>query len=89
MSGGLVLYEPETDPLLVELRPWPAASLAEVNDQVGGEEAEDGLVVHYGPDACRTRSRLSTLRSDRTWSRAPSPPSATPKASPPERVGGP
>jgi uncharacterized protein YuzE len=45
-----VLYDPETDTLLVELRPWPAASPAEVNDQVGGEEAEDGLVVHYGPD---------------------------------------
>jgi hypothetical protein len=28
----------------------PAASPAEVNEQVGGEDAEDGLVVHYGPD---------------------------------------
>ena len=27
-----------------------AASPAEVNEQVGGEDAEDGLVVHYGPD---------------------------------------
>jgi uncharacterized protein YuzE len=45
-----VLYDPETDTLLVELRPWPAASPAEVNEQVGGEDAKDGLVVHYGPD---------------------------------------
>ena len=45
MTGEPVLYT-----LLVELRPWPAASPAEVNEQVGGEDAEDGLVVHYGPD---------------------------------------
>ena len=25
-------------------------SPAEVNNEVGGEDAEDGLVVHYGPD---------------------------------------
>jgi hypothetical protein len=50
MNGEPVLYDPETDTLLVELRPWPAASPAEVNEQVGGEDAEDGLVVHYGPD---------------------------------------
>jgi hypothetical protein len=50
MTGDPVLYDPETDTLLVELRPWPAASPAAVNDQVGGEDAADGLVVHYGPD---------------------------------------
>ena len=50
MTGEPVLYDPETDTLLVELRPWPAASPAEINEQVGGEDAEDGLVVHYGPD---------------------------------------
>ena len=50
ISGGPALYDPETDTLLVELRPWPGASPAEVNEQVGGENAEDGLVVHYGPD---------------------------------------
>jgi hypothetical protein len=26
------------------------AARADVNEQVGGEDAEDGLVVHYGPD---------------------------------------
>jgi hypothetical protein len=41
---------PDTDTLLVEFRPWPDATPAEVNDQVGGEDVEEGLVVHYGPD---------------------------------------
>jgi uncharacterized protein YuzE len=50
MNGEPVLYDPETDALLVELRPWPATSPAEVNEQVGGEDAEDGLVVHHGTD---------------------------------------
>jgi hypothetical protein len=50
MTGEPVLYDPETDTLLVELRPWPAASPAEVNERVGGEDVADGLVVHYGPD---------------------------------------
>jgi uncharacterized protein YuzE len=45
-----VLYDPETDTLLVEIRPWPAASSAEINEEVGGEDAEEGLVVHFGPD---------------------------------------
>lgn len=47
VSSGL--YDPETDTLLVELRPWPSASPAEVNHQVG-DDVEEGLVVHYGPD---------------------------------------
>jgi uncharacterized protein YuzE len=50
MNGEPVVYDPETDTLLVELGPWPAASPAEVNEQVGGENVEEGLVVHYGPD---------------------------------------
>ena len=49
MTAEPVVYDPETDTLLVDFRPWPAAP-AEVNEQVGGEDAEDGLVVHYGPD---------------------------------------
>jgi len=50
MNGEPVLYDPATDTLLVELRPWPAASPVAVNEQVGGEDVEEGLVVHYGPD---------------------------------------
>jgi hypothetical protein len=45
-----VLYEHETDTLLVEIRPWPGASSAEINEEVGGEDAEEGLVIHFGPD---------------------------------------
>jgi hypothetical protein len=45
-----VLYDPETDTLLVEIRPWPAASPAEINEEVGGDDAEEGLVAHFGPD---------------------------------------
>jgi uncharacterized protein YuzE len=50
MNGEPVLYDPATDTLLVELRPWPASSPAAVNNEVGGEDVEEGLVVHYGPD---------------------------------------
>ena len=50
MNGEPVLYDAETDTLLVELRPWPVAAPAAVNERVGGEDAADGLVVHYGPD---------------------------------------
>jgi hypothetical protein len=49
MTAERVLYDAETDMLLVELRPWPGAP-DRVTDQVGGEEVEPGLVVHYGPD---------------------------------------
>ena len=45
-----VPYDPETDTLLVKIRPWPASSSAELNDEVGGEDVETGLVIHFGPD---------------------------------------
>ena len=50
MSGEPVLDDPETETLLVEIRPWPGAAPAEVNKQVGGQDAEHRLVVHYAPD---------------------------------------
>jgi hypothetical protein len=50
MKGESVLYDPETDTLLVEIRPWPGSKPSEVNEEVGGEDAEDGLVIHYAPD---------------------------------------
>jgi hypothetical protein len=31
--------------------PWPAAPQGELNEQVGAGDVEEGLVVHYGPDA--------------------------------------
>jgi hypothetical protein len=63
-----VLYDPETDTFLVEIRPWPAAAPAEANEEVGGEDAEEGLVVHFGPDASRTPTRSSMLRRALSWS---------------------
>jgi hypothetical protein len=50
MKGEPVLYDPETDTLLVEIRPWPGGSVDEVNERVGGADAEPDLVIHYGPD---------------------------------------
>jgi uncharacterized protein YuzE len=50
MNGKPILYDPETDTLLVELRPWPAASPHEVNEQVAGDDVDEGLVVHSRPD---------------------------------------
>jgi hypothetical protein len=48
---GPVLYDPETDTLLVEIKPWPGASSGEINEEVGGEDAEEGLVVRSRPQA--------------------------------------
>jgi len=50
MNAERVLYDREIDTLVVEFRPWPSVSPAEVNEQVGGEDVEEGLVVHYGPN---------------------------------------
>jgi len=50
MSREPVLYDAETDMLLVELHSWPGHPAGLINEQVGGEDAEPGLVVHYGPD---------------------------------------
>jgi uncharacterized protein YuzE len=50
MTGEPLLYDPATDTLLVQLRAWPAASPAMVNERVGGQDVEEDLVVHYGPD---------------------------------------
>jgi uncharacterized protein YuzE len=48
MSEGPVSYDPATDTMLVELRPWPGGSPTE--PVVGGEDAGEDLVVHYAPD---------------------------------------
>lgn len=49
MKGEPVLYDAETDMLYVEIRPWPGEPEV-LNEQVGGEEVERGLVVHFAPD---------------------------------------
>lgn len=48
MTGGPVTYDPVTDTMLVELRPWPGGDAA-VRD-AGGEDAGEDLVVHVAPD---------------------------------------
>jgi uncharacterized protein YuzE len=48
MSDGPVIYDPATDTMLVELRPWPGG--AATSQAVGGEDAGDDLVIHYAPD---------------------------------------
>lgn len=36
-----VRYEPTTDTMAIELRPWPGGEAG------GGEDAGEGLVIHY------------------------------------------
>jgi uncharacterized protein YuzE len=47
MSGSPVIYDPTTDTMLVELRPWPGGP---AEARAGGEDAGDDLVIHYAPD---------------------------------------
>ena len=48
MNPGPVSYEPTTDTMLVELRPWPGGHAADA--AAGGEDAGEDLVIHYAPD---------------------------------------
>jgi uncharacterized protein YuzE len=48
MRDGPVTYDPATDTMLVELRPWPGG--AATSQAVGGEDAGDDLVIHHAPD---------------------------------------
>ena len=48
-SDPVIRYFPETDTLAIELRPWPEAT--DANDEnVGGADAGEDLVIHYAPD---------------------------------------
>ena len=48
MTAGPITYDPATDTMLVELRPWPGGSPAAPS--AGGEDAGVDLVVHHAPD---------------------------------------
>lgn len=48
MSERPLTYDPTTDTLLVELRPWPGE--AGSAEPVGGEDAAEDLVIHYASD---------------------------------------
>ncbi|TXL79614.1 DUF2283 domain-containing protein [Vineibacter terrae] len=44
-----IRYYPETDTMAIEVRPWPAEGKGDPS-QIGGEDAGEDLVIHYGPD---------------------------------------
>lgn len=48
MSAGPIIYDPVTDTMLVELRPWPGGDAAARD--AGGADAGENLVVHVAPD---------------------------------------
>ncbi len=48
VSDDPVRYDPVTDTLRVELRPWPGGSATD--PATGGEDAAEDLVIHYAPD---------------------------------------
>ena len=45
----VIRYQPETDTMAIELRPWPENALGAAA-QIGGEDAGEDLVIHYAPD---------------------------------------
>jgi hypothetical protein len=48
MNEPTIRYYPTTDTMAIEIRPWPDAG----GDpkEIGGEDAGEGLVVHYAAD---------------------------------------
>ena len=49
MSAEPVIhYDATTDTLLVQLRPWPETEGG--TGLIGGEDAAEDLVIHFGPD---------------------------------------
>jgi uncharacterized protein YuzE len=44
-----IRYDPETDTMAIELRPWPAEQGGD-RARIGGEDAGEDLVVHYAAD---------------------------------------
>jgi uncharacterized protein YuzE len=49
-ESEFVRYYPDTDTLYVEIRPWPHPAGGQDTSAVGGEDAGEDLVIHYGPD---------------------------------------
>ena len=42
-------YDPDTDTMAIELRPWPEGREGD-KPQIGGEDAGEDLVIHYAAD---------------------------------------
>ena len=49
-ESEFVRYYPDTDTLYVEIRPWPQPDTGQEAAVIGGEDAGEDLVIHYGPD---------------------------------------
>jgi len=48
MTEPVIRYFPTTDTMAIEIRPWPGGTGDRKN--VGGEDAGEDLVIHYGAD---------------------------------------
>jgi uncharacterized protein YuzE len=48
MLEPTIRYYPDTDTMAIEVRSWPEGEGDA--DQIGGEDAGEDLVIHYGPD---------------------------------------
>ncbi len=46
---------------------WPATSAAAIKDQVGGEDVEEGLVVHSGEEKVSGKKRCQEPFPGDTW----------------------
>ncbi len=44
-----IRYYPDTDTMAIEIRPWPGGRAGN-REAVGGEDAGEDLVIHFGPD---------------------------------------
>ncbi len=50
MSDLPVTYDPVTDMMRIEFRSWPSPMATDRPELIGGEDAGEDLVIHYGPD---------------------------------------
>lgn len=48
MTEPVIRYFPDTDTMAIEIRPWPGRTDSQEN--VGGEDAGEDLVIHYAAD---------------------------------------
>ena len=45
----IIRYDPDSDTMAIELRPWPGEAAGDSN-AIGGEDAGEDLVIHYAAD---------------------------------------
>ena len=63
-----VFYEPMTDTMAIEIRPWPGGE----GEKNGGEDAGPDLVIHYAPDGAPWLWEIeSASRASRAYRRRP------------------